>query len=123
MALWGIPFVLVGLYIIAGRFWIDARRRSRTRYAVTSDRAIITSGLFSSTVQSIDLRSLRDLSVDERADGTGTLYLGARQPWSRYGNGFAFNGVAQTPAFEGIPEARRVYNIIREAQQGATPSR
>ncbi len=44
MALWGIPFVLVGIYIILGRFFVDAWMRSRTYYALTDQRAIIHFG-------------------------------------------------------------------------------
>src|SRR6476659_2074117 len=36
--LWGIPFVLAGLYFVFGRFFIDAGTRERTYYGVTSDR-------------------------------------------------------------------------------------
>jgi hypothetical protein len=44
---WGIPFVIVGLYLIFGRFWVDARQRVQTYYALTDSRVIIISGIFS----------------------------------------------------------------------------
>jgi hypothetical protein len=124
--LWGIPFVAAGLYLIAGRFWADARRRARTRYAVTSDRIIITSGLFTSSVRSLDLRGLRDLALDERPDGSGNVWFGARPPWAFAQGSWPMPNAARLPMFEAIADARRVYNLIREAQaaaNGTPPSR
>jgi hypothetical protein len=31
---WGVPFVLVGIYLVIGRFFHDARQRARTFYGV-----------------------------------------------------------------------------------------
>ena len=39
--LWGIPFVLVGLYIMFGRFVVDARMRARAAYGLTDRRIIM----------------------------------------------------------------------------------
>jgi hypothetical protein len=39
--LWGIPFLCVAVYLIAGRFFVDAWLRSRTSYYVTDRAAYI----------------------------------------------------------------------------------
>jgi hypothetical protein len=117
--LWGIPFVLVGFYITVGRFFIDARRRARTTYAVTSDRVIINSGIFAPTSKSLNVRTISDVTLQERPNGTGTITFGAANPLAAFYAGTSWPGVPQTPSFEMIPDARRVYDIIREAQMTA----
>lgn len=42
--LWGIPFVLMGLYLIAGRFIVKKRRKLATVYGLTPSRAIVCTG-------------------------------------------------------------------------------
>jgi len=118
--LWGIPFILMGLYITIGRFWTDARRRARTTYAVTSDRIIINSGTFTPTSKSLNLRTLSDVTLQERADGTGTITFGPVPPFAAMSAGMTWPGMPQVPAFEMVPDARRVYAVIRDAQQTAT---
>jgi hypothetical protein len=119
MRLWGIPFVLVGLYLIAGRFFYDAQLRKRTLYAVTDERVLIVSGLFSRQVQSLGLRTLADVSLSEDGDGEGTIRFGAGGGSLLMGGtaGWPGRGGEQPPQFEMIPGARSVYERIREAQR------
>ena len=118
-ALWGIPFVVAGLYLIVGRFFFDARQRSNAVFAVTNQRVVIVSGLFTRKVTSLNLRTLSEMSLNERADGSGTLTFGPTLPFLSTGVGMAWPGLAQSPAFDSIPHARAVYDIIRKAQNAA----
>lgn len=36
-ALWGIPFVLFGIYLMIGRFFVEAKQRAHIFYAVTNE--------------------------------------------------------------------------------------
>src|SRR5262249_44893360 len=38
---WGIPFVIIGQYLIWGRFFYAAWKKKRTHYAVTNRRVIV----------------------------------------------------------------------------------
>jgi len=113
--LWGIPFVLVGLYLIAGRFLAEAYLRTRTRYALTSQRALILSGLFSPQVRSIDLKATTEISLSTRRDGSGTISFqpGAMLAWWS-GSGF-WPGFSRytPPAFDMIPDAKAVFDKIQ----------
>ena len=42
--LWGIPFVGIGLYMIVGRFIVKRRRKLKTAYGVTTERALVAVG-------------------------------------------------------------------------------
>jgi hypothetical protein len=80
-ALWGIPFVFIGLYIIVGRFYMDALIRRGTYFGVTNERALIlTTGPFSRQTRSLDLRTLVELELSERGDGGGTISFGRANP-------------------------------------------
>ena len=118
--LWGIPFVAVGLYMIVGRFFVDARVRERTVYGLTSERVILISGLFKPSIKSISLKTLSDVSLSERTDGTGTITLGPLGPGAWFGgNSWPGSRQQMPPALEGIPDVRIVYQSIRAAQKAA----
>lgn len=120
--LWGIPFVLMGLYLMFGRFVIDAWQRRNTDYALTSQRAIIRSGLFSTHATSVNLKSMPDMSVTEKADGSGTIAFGEATTGysSRMPRGMAWPGASHAPAFEMIDDVRRVQGLIRRAMDEAS---
>jgi len=118
--LFGIPFVLIGLYLIFGRFIFDAKNREKTEYAITNQRVIIKSGIFSKKLKSINLASMPDTSFSEKADGTGTITFGeSNSPYGFMMRGFYWPGMAyaQTPAFEMIGDVRKVYELIQKAQR------
>jgi hypothetical protein len=119
--LWGIPFVLVGVYIIVGRFFVDARVRANTFYGLTDRRVIILSGLFARTTSSLPLRNLTDISLQERSDRSGSILLGRPHPQYAWFAGTRWPGTAQyaTPCLELIPTVKRVYDQLLEAQRAA----
>jgi len=118
--LWGIPFVLVGLYIVFGRFFVDARTRERTFYGVTSERIIIVSGLFSRQTKSLPIRTLSDISLTVRSDRSGSITFGPQPRMAqRLPSGWPGAGRYAAPAFDMIERAKEIYDLIRETQRTA----
>jgi hypothetical protein len=114
--LWGVPFVLIGLYMIFGRFFVDVWARAHTAYGVTSQRILILrDGPFGKfTALAID--RLPELSLDERADGRGTIRFAAGD--NIFGRRNSLSGWSPaldgTPQFLGIPDARAVFDRIQK---------
>jgi hypothetical protein len=116
--LWGTPFVLVGLYLILGRFWVDSRCRARTFYGVTTKRVIIVSGFLSRTITSLDLRTLGDTSLVERSNRSGTITFGPIHPLAKMYAGMQWPGMGSFGhSFEMIADARAVYKVICDAKE------
>jgi len=115
--LWGVPFVLMGVYLIVGRFFHDAWRRSRTLYGLTDQRAIILGGGVSRRLTSLALRSLPELSITEERNGRGTISFGSStRPFGWFSRS-GWPGMGDpTPSFESIENARSVHELIRNAQ-------
>ncbi len=117
--LWGIPFVLVGLYITFGRFIVDAKQRNNTVYAVTDRRILVVTGLLSRAVKSVSLRTLAEVSLSEGKAGTGTITFGAPPGIGTWlaGSSWPSAGQMGPHSFQLIPNVRVVHSIILRAQR------
>lgn len=113
----GIPFVLMGFYVLVGRFFVDWYQRRRTFYGVTDQRVIILDGLFDRRVKSLALATLNDISLSERSSGSGSIAFGSGASLPSLGRSFLRTTNQQAPSFDMIEHVRRVYALIREAQQ------
>ncbi|MEO6340582.1 MAG: hypothetical protein ABIO39_11120 [Caulobacteraceae bacterium] len=116
--LFGLPFLVIGLYMIFGRFLVDMALRKNLLYLVTDKRILIFRNEGASTSRSLDIRHLPSLELNERADGNGTIRFGS--------SGGMFSGVNSggfaiwsptfdpTPQFLGIESVRKVYELIQK---------
>ncbi|HEV8677881.1 MAG TPA: hypothetical protein VGQ90_00795 [Stellaceae bacterium] len=116
--LFGVPFILVGLYVVAGRFAVDAWLRARTRYALTDRRIVITrSGSFGKTT-SLALDRLPDMQLSLWLDGRGTIRFGVDPPFlpGRRNTGGWTPSLDPTPQFIGIDDAQSVFDRLQRAK-------
>jgi hypothetical protein len=114
-----IPFVLIGFYLLIGRFFVDAAQRRRTFYALTNERIVIVSGLTSRSVRSLALRSLEQVEVSERASGRGTIAFGRSAFGSFVIPGWPAMRSYLPPMFDMIPDVAAVAKLVRDAQRAA----
>lgn len=77
-ALFEIPFVIIGLLFVFGRFIIEAKQRDHTFYGITKEIIIIKSGVFSKNIKSISIKNLSGIEYTEKNDGSGTIYTFVR---------------------------------------------
>lgn len=118
-ALFGLPFVLIGLYLIFFRFLADVWSRSKTFYAVTDQRVIFISGIFSRNITSISLKNLGEIQLTLLNDGRGTITFGQNMSYPSWGtmNGMGYRRrYYRAPCFERIEDVRQVYQLIQRAQ-------
>jgi hypothetical protein len=114
--LFGLPFLVAGLYVTVGRFLIDMWLRKATTYSVTNKRVLIARGASGSKLKSVDIKRLPSLEFDERSDGSGTIRFGGAGGWFNGANNF---GIWQptfdpTPQFIRVPHVRSVYELIQK---------
>jgi len=119
-ALWGIPFVLIGIYMVFGRIPLARWEARRTLFSVTSKRVIIVSGGLRSRWMEVALRDLPPAELDDGGSGLGTITFGSYAGAYRPPPGWPTFGMYGTPpAFTSIHDPARVYRVIQDAKEAA----
>lgn len=122
-ALWGVPFVAVGLYMMFGRFIYKARLKRRTLYALTDKRVLkLVRGRRGDVLDTAFVDSLPAVNREVRPDGSGSVVFGGGSSWAgQWANSgvplFAFNNAPVPLAFYDIPDAARVADLVTELRR------
>ncbi len=117
--IWGIPFVVIGQYVIWGRFVWDAWLKKRTYYAVTDRRVLVVQEGRARKTSWLYINSIP--TVEREGPGPGTIWFGPKGPlmtgrrqtsrgWSR----FSVGGV---PIFADIDDLDSVYRLVLELRE------
>ena len=85
-------FVVVGLYLIFGRFIMDALVRRKTYYGITKDRVLIVGRFPTTTTKSLGLSTLSDMTMSNNTDQSGSILFGPQQSNANWFNGLHWPG-------------------------------
>lgn len=116
-ALFGIPFVVVGFYILIGRFIHDSWRRKSTFYAITDERLIIKT---KKNISSTPINKYLEINFDEHSSGRGTISLGPKVSMfnNRENAGISsWSGAPLAPTLEKVEKGREVYELLKETSR------
>jgi hypothetical protein len=120
--IWGIPFIVIGQYMIWGRFFYAAWKKSRTCYAVTNKRILVLNIGGNRKLTDGYIDRLSSVTLTNQKDGVGTIEF-APEPerqssWgsSRRG-GISMDIDLSRLAFFDIPDAKSVYQMIQSQRE------
>ena len=103
--LWGVPFILVGIYITVGRFFHTAWLRKHTAYVITNKKIIRKRG---KRVDMLGAANMPAIHIATHADSSGTIRFGQTDLYGRR-QGFQY---APVFSLENVPDVTRVHQII-----------
>lgn len=106
--------MLLGIYRIILKNMLDARRRSRLVYGLTSQRAIILDTRYSQFVRSIALEPLTSIDIEMSRDGAGTITCRSDAEGWLYPR--KHKGSETVPLFQYIDSPEVVYSLMTGAR-------
>ncbi len=118
--LFGLLFLLIGLFFFVGRFLVDAWLRGRTRYVLTGRRAAIERAGPFGVRTNVDLRAVGDVHLTTELGGRGTIRFGAATPlfgFGRSGVSYWVPSLDPIPQFLLLEDADRVFEMVLAARE------
>ena len=122
--IFGIPFVLVGLYLLLGRFFYRSLKNNRTYYALTNQRVMVLHALFGKNLRSLSLNHIPALNKSVNSKGIGSITFGDLPPVyssmfensgvRSYGNRYRYGN---TMGFYYIKDVDDVYRMINDQRK------
>lgn len=125
MVLWGIPFLIMGNYIVWGRFFRDAWLKRRTYYAVTNRRVIILQEGWKRKANWMYLEAIP--TIESEGTTTGTLWFGKKYPVVA-GRGQKKRSMSRfdledIPAFADIEDVNGIQRLVQDLRENVRKER
>ena len=116
--IWGVPFILVGLYIVFGRFFHQQLLKKNTYYAITTERILRIRG---SRTDFLALNRVETMQQQRNRDGSGAIYFNSEaaaiRPYIRT-RGFSSRPAGQEPfCLEDIADVDSISRLIAEQME------
>jgi len=106
----GIGFITAGLLLIGGMFYLDRYWRRNTYYAVTNQRIIVITKWLATNVLTLALQQIPLVTLTTRSNGSGNIVFGSTITGTIGSTNYT------PPSFDKIDDARKVSNVILDAQ-------
>ena len=118
--IWGIPFVLIGQYLIWGRFFYSAWKKKRTHYGVTNRRVLVVQNGWKRQMACAYLDTLPTIIKQGGSGGIGTLRFAQQEsPWARGRSWGAWDAmtIGAVPTFIDIEDVDSVYRLVNDLRE------
>jgi hypothetical protein len=120
--LWGVPFVIVGQYMIWGRFIYNWWKKARMFYGVTASRVIVLDLAWGHKVNAAYIDQIPVINKSVRKDGIGTVVFGIPPAQKGRRNNADFDSLPSdgVPTFADIENAEAIYGIVSDQRDKLT---
>lgn len=108
--LFGVPFVLVGAYMVFGQYVWKAFVRGRTRYALTTKRALIAKSVWGRSLKSWPINGRTRIELEPGREST--IWFAEEERRGSKGRRYTVK-----KGFEYIPGGEELYRMMRQVQQ------